>query len=196
MRASLVALSPKTFPKTSPKPPHPLQFQVCCLPSPPGIGLLPARRAPMPALAIAAPPRGSDSSSEGTMDRLLSLLLVELDGVQESSGPPVLLLGVCTSPSQLDPAILRPGRLDVHVPVRPPASAERREILRAMLAATPVDWDQVSLEELAAATEGFSLAQLSSLCREAAMCALREELACSVVQSRHFVTARRVALRA
>ena len=47
--------------------------------------------------------------------RLLSLLLVELDGVSARRGPPVILLGAAPSPDDLDPAILRPGRLDVHV---------------------------------------------------------------------------------
>jgi SpoVK/Ycf46/Vps4 family AAA+-type ATPase len=49
------------------------------------------------------------------MDRLLSLMLVELDGALRPDGPPLLLLGATRDPRDLDPAILRPGRLDVHV---------------------------------------------------------------------------------
>ena len=142
-----------------------------------------------------APPRGEDSSSEGTLDRLLSLLLVELDGVHAASGPPLLLLAACVSPSQLDPAILRPGRLDVHVGVAVPDEAQRLALLRQMLARSPVDAEQVSLPQLAARTAGFSLAQLSALCREAAMCALREDLDCAAIGSRHVDAAMATALR-
>ena len=79
------------------------------------------------------------------MDRLLSLLLIELDGVQTNTGPPVLLLGVCLSPSLLDPAILRPGRLDVHVPVLLPTIVERVHILERILSSSPVAWEQAEV---------------------------------------------------
>ena len=142
-----------------------------------------------------APPRGEDSSAEGTLDRLLSLLLVELDGVQAATGPPVLLLAACVSPSQLDPAILRPGRLDMHVAVCVPDEAQRLALLGQMLSRSPVDAQQVSLPQLAGRTAGFSLAQISALCREAAMCALREDLECATIGSRHIDAAVATALR-
>ncbi|KAL1527942.1 hypothetical protein AB1Y20_009313 [Prymnesium parvum] len=132
-----------------------------------------------------APPRGNDLTSEGTMDRLLSLLLVELDGVQTAVGPPVVLLAACHSPGQLDPAILRPGRLDVHIAIAAPDSVQRLKLLERMLSGSPVDDSQVDLQALAARTEGFSLAQLSALCREAGMCALREDLYGASIGSRH-----------
>ena len=64
-----------------------------------------------------------------------------------------------------------------------------------MLARSPVDAEQVSLPQLAARTAGFSLAQLSALCREAAMCALREDLDCAAIGSRHVDAAMATALR-
>lgn len=60
------------------------------------------------------------------MDRLLSLLLVELDGVSRAGGPPVVLLAAASAPSALDPALLRPGRLDVLVFVPPPNRSQVR----------------------------------------------------------------------
>ena len=64
-----------------------------------------------------------------------------------------------------------------------------------MLRHSPVDNGEVSLPELAVRTAGFSLAQLSALCREAAMCALREDLQCAAIGSRHVDAAIRTTLR-
>ena len=114
---------------------------------------------------------------------------------QAASGPPVLLLGACRSPTQLDPAILRPGRLDVHVAIAPPDTPQRLALLEQMLRHSPVDGGEVSLPELAARTAGFSLAQLAALCREAAMCALREDLGCAAIGRRHFEAAVLTAMR-
>jgi transitional endoplasmic reticulum ATPase len=165
-------------------------------------------------LEALAPPRGHDTSTERTMDRLLSLLLVELDGVRQSSGPPVVLLAAARSPELLDPAILRPGRapaaepllrlrwhfaqprrphrrrLDVHIRIEAPDAAQRAALLRRMLASTPTSLDDGAIDALAQATAGFSLAQLSALCREAAMCALREDLDSAHVRAAHFDKAR------
>jgi SpoVK/Ycf46/Vps4 family AAA+-type ATPase len=146
-----------------------------------------------------APPRGADMSTEGTMDRLLSLLLVELDGAVQWEGPPVVLLGATRDRKLLDPAILRPGRLDVHVHVQRPGSAQRERLLARMLARMPVAMEQlvpsteagtaeqtVSLGWLAERTAGYTLAQLSAMCREAAMGALREGMGAERVEKRHF----------
>ena len=132
-----------------------------------------------------APPRGFDTTTEQTLDRLLSLLLIQLDGVvAQHDGPPLLLLAAAHRKAQLDPAILRPGRLDVHIAIPPPDAARRRRLLARMLAATPLAAD-VSLDALARATDGCSLAQLSGICREAAMSALRDDLGCEAVGERH-----------
>jgi transitional endoplasmic reticulum ATPase len=149
------------------------------------------------------------------MDRLLSLLLCELDGARQhgsDGSPPLVLLGATREHSLLDPAILRPGRLDVHLYVGLPDAVQRRALLQhQLLASTPVAWAEaaeheaaeheaaeqaaatdaagagdVSLEWLVALTEGYSLAQLSALCRKAAMAALRESLDAPRVQMAHF----------
>jgi SpoVK/Ycf46/Vps4 family AAA+-type ATPase len=58
--------------------------------------------------------RGNDSTTEGTMDRILSTLLVELDGIDESAGLPggIAVIGITYDAQLVDPAIKRPGRLD------------------------------------------------------------------------------------
>ena len=131
----------------------------------------------------------------------------QLDGVKVASGPPVVLLGAASSPSALDPSILRPGRLDVHVHVPPPSDEQRGALIQRMLARTPVQWaaggegsegeggEGVSLRRLVSQTGGCSLAQLSAVCREAGMDALREDVGATRVVARHFDVALRAALR-
>ena len=61
-----------------------------------------------------APVRGADTTTEGTMDRLLSTLLTELDGVQNftDDSKVVVVIGVTQNRKWLDPALLRPGRFE------------------------------------------------------------------------------------
>ena len=177
-----------------------------------------------------APVRGFDTTTEGTMDRLLSLLLTEIDGAQphgdDAGGaglPPVTVLGATRDRESLDPSLLRPGRLDVHLHVGYPDAAQRERLLEQMLARTPVAWaggapaeaggapgfipgpdwttdaaigagdvepsNGVAMRELVDRTEGLALAQLSALCREAAMRALRERIDAPVVVRAHFLGA-------
>ncbi|WIA09999.1 hypothetical protein OEZ85_010211 [Tetradesmus obliquus] len=133
---------------------------------------------------------GSDEGSAGGPDaglRLLSTLLTEVDGLQDSQG--VLLLAATNRPAGLDPALLRPGRLDVLLYVPPPDAAGREAILRLHTGAMPLAAD-VDLAGLAAASHGFTGAELAGLCREAAMSALREDLTgAQNVANRHFLAA-------
>ena len=66
---------------------------------------------------------------------------VELDGVSARRGPPVILLGAAPTPDALDPAILRPGRLDVHVRIPTADGPGRRRLLARMLSRTPLAAD-------------------------------------------------------
>ena len=88
--------------------------------------------------------RGPDSTSELASDRLLSTLLVELDGVRggaaggsAGANAPIVVIGISARPSLIDPALLRPGRLDVHIEVNAPDSTGRAAILRTKLATVP-----------------------------------------------------------
>ena len=95
------------------------------------------------------------------------------------------------SGDMLDPALLRPGRFDEILKVELPSAAERQQILAIHAKPMPLS-DEVNLEELAgASTDGWSGAQLSALCREAGMHALREGLKdeAPTVGQRHFAAA-------
>ena len=110
------------------------------------------------------------NTSEST-ERVVSQLLAELDGL--SANPNVVVLAATNRRDAIDPALLRPGRLESHVEVPNPDTAARREILDVHTVGKPLDTD-VSLDELAEGTAGFSGAQLGSLVREASMRAIRE----------------------
>ncbi len=83
---------------------------------------------------------------------------------------------------------LRPGRFEVQLLVPLPTQAERRMILDVHCRATPLAPD-VDLDDVAARTDGKSGADLESLCREATICALREDITSTVVCKRHFDSA-------
>jgi transitional endoplasmic reticulum ATPase len=141
--------------------------------------------------------RGADGSSEQTMDRLLSCLLTLMDGIAgKTASAGVVVLAATDARERLDPAILRPGRFDSHILVDAPASnAERAEVLAACCAAMPLLGDRdmllatVAARVSAAAAETgapCSRAVLAAVAREAAMHALREDMAIVAVESRHF----------
>ncbi|MCU0262284.1 MAG: AAA family ATPase [Candidatus Nanopelagicales bacterium] len=108
----------------------------------------------------------SASALRGVINQLLS----ELDGVA-SQNEGVFVLGATNAPWDVDGALRRPGRFDRAVFVPPPDAPARVDILRMHLAALPVD-PAVDVGRLAAATEGFSGADLAHVCRTAAQSAL------------------------
>jgi transitional endoplasmic reticulum ATPase len=110
------------------------------------------------------------NASEAT-ERVVSQLLAELDGLSEN--PNVVVIAATNRRDALDPALLRPGRLESHVEVPTPDVDARREILAVHTAGKPIGED-VSLDDLADRTDGFSGAELESLVRDASMRAIRE----------------------
>lgn len=126
-----------------------------------------------------APRRGSDTSS-GPAERVVNQLLTEMDGVDGRQG--VYLVAATNRPDIIDPALLRPGRLEKILYVPLPAPDGRSSILQALTRATPLGQD-VDLAEIAAMDEltGFSGADLASLVREASVMALKERLDLSMV---------------
>jgi cell division protease FtsH len=103
-------------------------------------------------------------------EQTLNQLLAEMDGFEDSGG--VVVLAATNRPDALDPALRRPGRFDREVIVSLPNRAERRAILashaRGKILEPDSDFDQV-----AAATPGFSGADLANLVNEAALAAVR-----------------------
>jgi transitional endoplasmic reticulum ATPase len=115
-------------------------------------------------------PRRGDGSGNGVAERVVSQLLTEIDGIEETRG--VVTLATTNRPDMLDPALMRPGRFDIHIHVDPPDAAARQEILAVHTRSQPLAAD-VDLAALSAETEGCSGADLADICREAGMEAIR-----------------------
>eukprot|EP00850_Spirogloea_muscicola_P023078 SM000327S12482 [mRNA] locus=s327:102417:105765:+ [translate_table: standard] len=123
--------------------------------------------------------------------RLLSALLVEMDGLELATG--VLVVAATNRAQNLDAALLRPGRLDVVRPssvvyVGPPDEEARAEVLAVHTRSMAIGED-VSIADLARQTALFTGAELAGLCREAALAALREDIAAPCVRQQHFLAA-------
>ncbi|MEV5631731.1 AAA family ATPase [Micromonospora tulbaghiae] len=133
-----------------------------------------------------APVRGQ-ATDGGTTDRVVAALLTELDGVEALRN--VVVVGATNRPELVDPALLRPGRLERLVYVPPPDGPARTEILRASARDVPLAPD-VDLDALGAELDGFSAADCAALIREAALAAMRESLEASTVTAAHVEAAR------
>lgn len=133
-----------------------------------------------------APVRGQ-ATDGGTTDRVVAALLTELDGVESLRN--VVIIGATNRPDLIDPALLRPGRLERLVYVPPPDADGRADILRAAARDVPLAPD-VDLADLARDLNGFSAADCAALIREAALAAMRESLDAASVTSAHMATAR------
>ena len=118
-----------------------------------------------------APRRGTDVNR--VTDRLINQLLTEMDGIQENSG--VVVIAATNRPDIIDPALLRPGRFDRLILVPAPDEKARLEIFKVHTRRVPLAGD-VSLEELAKRTEGYTGADIEAVVREAAMIAMRRAL--------------------
>lgn len=111
--------------------------------------------------------------SGATLRNVVNQLLVELDGAS-SDNAGVFVLAATNHPWDVDPALLRPGRLDRQLLVLPPDAPARRVILEHHLRGRPVG--RVDLDKVARLTEGRTGADLALICRAAAEVALRESM--------------------
>jgi cell division protease FtsH len=103
-------------------------------------------------------------------EQTLNQLLVEMDGFDPQEG--IILIAATNRPDTLDPALLRPGRFDRHVVIDRPDIKGREAILKVHVKKIKLSPD-VSLEDIARQTPGFSGADLANLCNEAALLAAR-----------------------
>lgn len=117
--------------------------------------------------------RRDDQQSDASA-RVVNTLLTELDGVENRSQ--VYVIAATNRPDMIDPAMLRPGRLDKLLYVELPTPGERFDILTKLSSKTPLGVD-VDLQVVAndARCEGFSGADLASLVRESAVASLRSK---------------------
>lgn len=114
------------------------------------------------------------SEGNGSSERVVNQMLTEMDGVQSRSQ--VFVIAASNRPDIVDPAMLRPGRLDRLLYVPLPSSVGRLEILQTHMQKLPLA-PEVDLRAFANDAEGFSGADLASLAREAAMLAIRRAAA-------------------
>jgi transitional endoplasmic reticulum ATPase len=133
-------------------------------------------------------PRRGQSSDSGVADRVVAALLTELDGVEPMRE--VVVLGATNRPELVDPALLRPGRLERRVYVPPPDAEARAAILTASSKNTPLASD-VDLTQVASTLDGYSAADCAALIREAALTAMRESLEAREVTAAHLDAARK-----
>jgi cell division protease FtsH len=105
-------------------------------------------------------------------EQTLNQLLVEMDGFDQRET--IIVMAATNRPDVLDPALLRPGRFDRQVTVDLPDRAGREAILKVHTRDIPLSRD-VELDKLAAATIGFSGADLENLANEAALSAARNK---------------------
>ncbi|MEM2904230.1 MAG: CDC48 family AAA ATPase [Candidatus Bathyarchaeia archaeon] len=117
------------------------------------------------------PARGMGYTDSGVTERVVSQLLTELDGVVSLEN--VVVIGATNRPDIVDPAVLRPGRLDRLIYVPAPDEQTRLQIFKLYTKSMPLAED-VDLAQLAAITKGFSGADIETVSREAAMNALRK----------------------
>jgi transitional endoplasmic reticulum ATPase len=99
------------------------------------------------------------------------------------------VLGATNRPDLIDPALLRPGRLERLVFVAPPDAEARREILRTAGKSVPLSSD-VNLDALATELDGYSGADCVALLREAALTAMRRSIDAADVTAADVAAAR------
>ena len=133
-------------------------------------------------------PRRGQSFDSGVTDRVVAALLTELDGIDPLRD--VVVLAATNRPDLIDPALLRPGRLERLVFIEPPDAAARREILRTAGKSIPLSAD-VDLDEVAAQLNGYSAADCVALLREAALTAMRRSIDATDVTAADLEAARK-----
>ncbi|MBN1785469.1 MAG: CDC48 family AAA ATPase [Candidatus Methanofastidiosa archaeon] len=104
--------------------------------------------------------------------RVVSQLLTLMDGLKGRGK--VVVIGATNLEDTLDPALRRPGRFDREIEIGVPDEKGRREILQIHTRGMPLD--NVDIKELSSITHGYVGADLESLCKEAAMKALRRHM--------------------
>jgi len=111
------------------------------------------------------------TTDSGVTERIVNQLLAEMDGIEKLEN--VVIIAATNRPDILDPALLRPGRFDRLIYVPPPDKRARAEILKVHTRNVPLAED-ITLDELAEKTEGYTGADIEALVREATINAMRK----------------------
>ncbi|KAM4670678.1 ATPase family gene 2 protein homolog A isoform 3-T3 [Amazona ochrocephala] len=127
--------------------------------------------------------RGNSSGAGNVADRVLAQLLTEMDGIEQLKD--VTILAATNRPDMIDKALLRPGRIDRIIYVPLPDAATREEIFKLHFQSMPVS-NEVCLAELVQRTQKYSGAEITAVCREAALLALQEDIHAKSIMGQHF----------
>jgi len=119
------------------------------------------------------PSRGSLTGDSNVTERVISQLLAELDGLEELKD--VTVIAATNRPDIIDTALLRPGRFDKLIYIKPPDKQAREEIFKIHTRKKPLAED-IDLDYLAEKTEGYTGADIAAVCNEAVMTAIREHI--------------------
>jgi transitional endoplasmic reticulum ATPase len=128
-----------------------------------------------------APRRGLSSDSH-VSERVVNQLLTEIDGLEDMQD--VVVIAATNRPDIVDTALLRPGRFDRMILTPVPDEKTRLEIFKVHTKGMPLKG--ISLDELAKKTEGYAGSDIESVCREAAIFALREKIDAKEITMKHF----------
>ncbi|XP_056304098.1 peroxisomal ATPase PEX6 [Danio aesculapii] len=122
-----------------------------------------------------APNRGHSGDSGGVMDRVVSQLLAELDGLHSSGD--VFVIGATNRPDLLDQSLLRPGRFDklVYVGINEDRESQL-QVLKAILRKFKVDASVCLSDIVESCPPRLTGADLYSLCSDAMMCAVKRKI--------------------
>ena len=119
------------------------------------------------------PKRGTYMGSSHVTESVVSQILTELDGLEELKN--VTVIGATNRPDMLDPALMRPGRMERHIYVPPPDAESRKKIFAVYLRdAETLLADDVRIDDLIDKTEHYVGADIEALVREAKLAAMRE----------------------
>jgi transitional endoplasmic reticulum ATPase len=118
-----------------------------------------------------APKFGADQFGTDVYQRILSQLLREIDNLRDVKG--VILLAATNRPERVEPALLRSGRFDYILPFTEPDATDRAAIMSLCCRRVPLAAD-VDFEDFASRTEGFTGADIESLCKKATLVAIAE----------------------